>query len=438
MPKHDKDQETKVIHLKDYQEKHASWQESEAQYEYGEEEDGEGLPDSSPAEETAKRERRAIPKALYLISLVLVAVIIGLGLWINREYLTWDNLREWAKLQVLGEESGDGFPVPITGSTIYHYNFMSYNGAAVMLSDTALTVVNGEGKEVFSLRHDLNQPILQSSAGQFLMYNSGSTGYTVLSGTEVRVSGVAEQDIIAGAVAANGRFALGLAGEYGASRLEVFLETGKLQYEYAFANDYITAVALNHNGTQGAVCTARSDKGEMVSKLTIFDFSQTEPVAQYETRDNLLFAAYWSENGSLYGVGDAALVSGRSSDFEFTEFDYQGRQLTAYRLAANRAFLSISAYEHAGPSTLMILNGSEAYGESNPIRVEMDKRIESISVSGGTVGMLAGAEAVFCEYSTGRELARTGAGADAKSLALFSESQAYVLGVSEVRTVEVR
>lgn len=439
MPKHSRDQETKVIHLKDYQEKQDSWQEPQAQYEYGAEEDDEDLPEeSSPAEEAAKRERRAIPKAVYTVSLALVAVIIGLGLWINREYLTWDNLRDWAKLQVLGEEGGDGFPVPITGSTVYHSNFMSYNGAAVTLSDTALTMVNGEGKEAFSLRHDLNQPILQASAGQFLMYNSGSTGYTVLSGTEVSVSGVAEQDIIAGAVAANGRFALGLAGEYGASRLEVFLEKGGLQYEYAFANDYITAVALNHEGTWGAVCTTRSDKGEMVSKLTVFDFSQAEPVAQYESRGNLLLAAYWSENGTIYGVGDAALVSGRSSDYGFTEFDYQGRQLTAYRLAANRAFLSISAYEHAGPSTLMILNGGEDYGEANPIRVEMDVRVESISVAGGTVGMLAGGEAVFCEYSTGRELARADAGADAKSLALSSESQAYVLGVSEVRTIEVR
>lgn len=437
MPKHSKDQETKVIHLKDYQEEHAGWQEPQAQYEYGDEED-DSLPESPPAEEAARRERRAIPKAVYTISLVLVAVIIGLGLWINREYLTLDNMREWAKLQVLGEESGDGFPVPITGSTVYQSNFISSGGAAVMLSDTALTVVNAEGREALSLRHDLNQPMLQSASGQLLMYNSGSTGYTVLSGTEVKVSGVAERDIITGAVAANGRFALGLAGEYGASRLQVFLEKDELQYEYSFANDYITAVALNHDGTRGAVCTARSDKGEMVSKLTIFDFDQTEPVAQYETRGNLLFAAYWGENGTIYGVGDAAMVYGKSSDFAFSEFDYQGRQLTAYRLAANRAFLSISAYEHVGPSTLMILNGNEPYGENNPIRVEMDKRIEAISVSGGTVGLLIGGEAVFCDYSTGRELARAEAGADAKSLALSSESQAYVLGVSEVRTVEVR
>lgn len=437
MPKHGKKQEPKVIQLKDYQEKHAGWQEPQALYEYEDSASEDGLQPPTP-EEKAKRERRAIPKAVYTVCLALVAVIIGLGLWINREFLSWDNLREWAKLQVLGEEGGDGFPVDITGSTVYDSNFLAYNGAAVMLSDTALSMVGAQGEEALSLRHDLNQPVLKAASGHFLMYNNGSTGYTLLAGTQVTASGVAEQDIITGAVAANGRFALGLAGEYGASHLQVFLENAGLQYEYAFANDYITAIALNQDASWGAVCTARSDKGEMVSRLTVFDFAQPEPVVQYETRDNLLLAACWSENGVIYAVGDKALVSGRASEGNFTEYDYQGRQLTAFQLAANRAFLSISAYEHAGASTLMILNGGEPYGESNPLRVELDRRVESISVYGGTVALLAGGEAVFCDYSTGQELARADAGADAKSLALSNESHAYVLGVSEVRTIELR
>ena len=70
--------------------------------------------------------------------------------------------------------------------------------------------------------------------------------------------------------------------------------------------------------------------------------------------------------------------------------------------------------------------------------MELDRRVESISVYGGTVALLAGGEAVFCDYSTGQELARADAGADAKSLALSNESHAYVLGVSEVRTIELR
>ena len=42
------------------------------------------------------------------------------------------------------------------------------------------------------------------------------------------------------------------------------------------------------------------------------------------------------------------------------------------------------------------------------------------------------------DAATGQELARAEAGSDAKSIALSSESAAYVLGVSEIRRLQVQ
>ena len=49
-------------------------------------------------------------------------------------------------------------------------------GNAVVLSDTAFTVLGPSGQEVFSQRHSLNQPVLKEAAGNYLLYNQGSTG----------------------------------------------------------------------------------------------------------------------------------------------------------------------------------------------------------------------------------------------------------------------
>lgn len=437
MAKHAKDQETKVIHLKDYQPDH-SIERPQVKYEY----DGAPKDDfleegEEPEEVRRKKEQRHLPKAVYYISLVLLAVVIGLSLWMNREYLNWDTLKEWTVLQIRGEENGDGFPVQITGANVYAGNFLCSGSSAVVLSNTAFTSINSRGAQEASIQHSLSQPVLQAAGGRYLLYNQGSTGYMTLSAGQVAVSGAAEENIIAGCVSPQGNFALGLEGNHGASKLQVFLKDGSLQYEYPFANDYITAAAINYDGTFGAVCTVNSEKGEMVSKLTILDFTQPEPVTQFETRSNLLWAAYWGENGVIYAVGDGALVTGKSSDYQFTEFDYQGRQLTAFCLDSGRAFLSISAYEHVGASTLLAFNGGEAYGETNPVRMELSERIEAISVSGGTVGVLAGGQVAFRDYTTGMELGRADAGADAKSLALASERKAYILGASEIRTAEI-
>lgn len=436
MAKHDKhgEKKAKVINLDDYRRPPAA-EEPEAEVEYEDIFSGEEPEDEKQL--GRKKELRQLPRAVYISSLVLVAVIVGLSLWMNREHLTWENIKESVKLQVKGEEIGDGFPVPITGANVYEGNFISYDGGVVTLSNTALTAVNSTGTEKFSVRHSLSRPALQAAGGRYLIYNSGSKGYTALSGGQVTAEGTAESDIIAGGICPAGKFALGMESSYGASRLEVYMADGSLQYEYPFSGDYITAVALNYDGTHGAVCTVRSEKGEMVSTITIFDFNEEEPVTRFETRGNMLLAAYWAENGAIYGVGDEAMVCGRSGDYQFTEYDYQGRQLTAFTLGAGRALLSVSAYEHGGTSTLLAFNGNEAFGEKNPVRMELEGRVEAVSVYGGNAGVLMGGQAVILDYTTGMELGRAQAGEDAKGIALGSERRAYILGVSEIREAEI-
>ncbi len=365
--------------------------------------------------------------------MVLVVLELGLALWVNRESLTPENIWSWMQTQVMGAQGGDGYPVSITGSNVSQGNFTSYGGNAVVLSDTAFTVLGPAGQEVFSQRHSLNQPVLKEAAGNYLLYNQGSTGYLIASGTEVRLEDSAGQDILAGAVAANGRFALATQGKEGASDLTVYLETGEVQFTYSFAQDYITSLALSADGTSGIVCTVRSQGGELVSKVTVFQFDQADPVTQYESRDNLLLGASWGENGMLYAVGDSSLLWARASDLAFSEYSYQGRSPTAFRLEGGQAYVSISAYEHAGASTLLVFRDA-----GDPVEIQAEARIQALSVSGGTVGALIGQELVLYDASTGSELARADAGSDAQSIALSSESTAYVLGVSEVRRIQVR
>ncbi len=400
MAKHsEKRNRRKIIQLKDHQPESLREEETpeeapKAAVEY----------DGEPEEEAGQKKAWQAPKAFYRAAVVLVVLVLGLALWVNRESLTPENIWSWVQTQVMGAQGGDGYPVSITGSNVSQGNFTSYGGNAVVLSDTAFTVLGPAGQEVFSQRHSLNQPVLKEDAGNYLLYNQGSTGYLIASGTEVRLEDSAGQDILAGAVAANGRFALATQGKEGASDLTVYLETGEVQFTYSFAQDYITSLALSADGTSGIVCTVRSQGGELVSKVTVFQFDQADPVTQYESRDNLLLGASWGENGMLYAVGDSSLLWARASDLAFSEYSYQGRSPTAFRLEGGQAYVSISAYEHAGASTLLVFRQ----------------------------------ELVLYDASTGSELARADAGSDAQSIALSSESNAYVLGVSEVRRIQVR
>ena len=417
----------KVIRLEDYREEKPQAQ-AEVQDPSLEE------PMEETGEEPGEKGRAwQAPKAFYRAALALVAVVLGLAVWVNWESLSPQNVWNWLRLQVMGSSEGDGYPVAVTGSTVSEGNFLAQGGNAVVLSDTAFTVLGPSGQELGSIRHSLSQPVLKRAGDTYLLYNQGGPGYMVVRGTETLLEGSAEDDILAGAVSAGGRFALATHGDDGASLVTAYLESGEEQFTYRFSQGYVTALALSGDGGRAIACTVRSQGGELVSKVTVLDLNQSQPLGEYESPDNLLLAAGWGDNGALYAVGDAALVRARGSDLEFSEYAYDGRRPTAYLLEGGRVYLSLSAYEHAGPSTLLVFRGME-----DPLEIPSQERIISLSVSGGSVGALTGGELAVFDASTGQELARAAAGSDAKSAALSSESSAYILGGSEVRALSLK
>lgn len=74
-----------------------------------------------------------------------------------------------------------------------------------------------------------------------------------------------------------------------ASELRVYNKNGSLQYKYSFADSYITAVALNTDGTRAAVASTITHAGTLISRITVLDMSETEPIAEYESDGNLIF-----------------------------------------------------------------------------------------------------------------------------------------------------
>ena len=122
MAKHsEKKGKRKIIQLKDHMpqqpaepsspEEETVPQEEElpqATIEYGEGEDG------------AEKEKKPLqtPKAVYRVAVVLLVAVLALALWVNRDNLTPEKIWNWVQIQVMGDGTGDGYPVSITGSSV--------------------------------------------------------------------------------------------------------------------------------------------------------------------------------------------------------------------------------------------------------------------------------------------------------------------------------
>lgn len=390
-----------------------------------------GGPDAPDAVEHPALQKAPPPrvsKAVYKIAAVLLAAIVVLLVIENWENLTPGNIGNWIRTKAVGLGFGDGYPAELVGSAADAGNFGVNGGNVYVVSDTALTVMNSSAKTLFTARHSYNNPAVSAASDRYLLYNMGGTGYQVETVSGTQVSGTSENgDITTGVIADSGKFALALQPADMASQLCVYNKDGSLQYQYNFADTYINAVALNSDGTRGAVASVTSRNGSLVTRITVLDFSETEPIAEYESENNLVLGLTWTADNRVLAVGDqAALVSDGS--FAFESCSYDGRAVTSYCLTDSRAVVSVSNYAYGGDSTLLIFGSS-----AQPVEAALPGRAAWLSSAGSKVAALLADRVVSVDLTTGRVEAACEDVSDTKGIAMGDESTVYMLGVQEIR-----
>lgn len=384
-----------------------------------------------------KQENRLtrIPRWVYKIILILMVCVLGMLVWFNRGNLTPSNVLEWVQNSVVGMGIGDGFPAKINGNTISIGNFKSVNKEIVTASDTALMIMNSTAKEIVSRQHSFSNPIMKINGSRTLIYNMGGTGYQLEGQSSTLIKANADGNILAGALAGNGRFALATQAEGYLGKLTAYTTDNKVQSNYWFSEYYPTAAALNQDGTRAVVTGVSAKDGGLTSAvylLSLNDQKTVQPFAVYS--DNILFDASYSDEGIAIVIGDRAASVMNVNQKSNTQFSYQGNQLTAYSIDASRAVLSLAPYENAANSRVVVLDKT---GKTS-VSLDFKQKVDSVSLYGDTVAALAQGKVYFYSATTGSSLGSCDAGSDAKAIALHDESSVYILGVSEIRLASSR
>lgn len=370
-----------------------------------------------------------VPKWVYRVSLILLAAVLALAWWFNRENLTMDHISDWIQSRFVGMGVGDGFPVSVPGGETETGNFISVDQEAVAVSNTSLTAWNSTGKQTASIQHACSQPALKEAAGRFLVYSIGGTSYQISTHTRNVLKANTTEKIMTADICSDGRFALVTQSSDYACRLTVYLPDGSVQYEYDFSQTYITAVSLNGSGTMGFAAGIQTQDGALVSQLYVFDFNQEEPVYTLSSPDNMILQAEWGSDGKVCAVGDRKALWVDTGSGKAETYDYGGQQVTACQIDGSRLLLSLSSYSVAGACRVL-----EFRGTAEPVtQVETDSLVKSVSMYGETLAYLSGSTVQSITSGSGESRGTCSAGGDARAIALQNESNVYLLGVSEVR-----
>lgn len=383
----------------------------------------------------AKRHESRVPSWVYRIIVILILCVVSMLLWFNRSNLTPANVLEWVQTQVVGIGVGDGYPYSITGSVVSPGNFKSVNKELVMARDTELTVLNSTAKEVISRQHSFSSPVMKLNGPRTLIYNLGGKGYRLESQTATLVKADAQQNILAGALAANGRYALVTQADGYCGCFTAYTADNQVLFQYWFSDYYPTAAALNAAGTRAIVTGVSAKDGGLTSAVYLLDFSNTktvEPLAVYP--ENMMLDAAFCNDGTAVAIGDRLTAVINTNTSKKVDYDYQGLQLAAYDVDTGRTVLSLSPYKDAADCNLVVLDQAGKAAVSVP----MKQKVKSVSLFGDTAAALGGGQVYFYSASTGSGQGSCSAGSDAKAIALCDESSVYILGVSEVRLAKSR
>lgn len=371
-----------------------------------------------------------MPRWLYRVILILLISVAGLLVWFNLDNLTPQNIGGWIQSKVVGMGMGDDYPASLNnGRNIAPANFFAADKNVVVVSDTSITMLNSTAKELARRQHSFSNPVAKAWGQRVLVYNLGGTGFQVESISKAGERRIADADILAGAIAGNGRVALATESQGYYSRLSVYGETGKPFYTYEFSEYYVTHIALNRSGTRAAVAGVAAKNGAMVSVVYLFDFSSSKPLSQLTFQDNLILSLNYGQNGAVVAVGDR-LTSVISENGDKTDYSYGSQSFVGSAVDNGRTALLLSPYANAASASLVLLDVKGKQVASVPL----GQSAADVSMYGDTAAVLLSDESIHAyTASSGAQKGICSGGKDARAVTLRDESSIYVLGFNEIR-----
>lgn len=288
-------------------------------------------PDSSLHVVSGGRRRRRFSwlRVLFRLVLVALAVVVATYFWQNADNLSPANVMYWVNEKLSGGQSGDGFPVEITGSSVV--SMTETQDGLAMVTDTAVVLVNQKGGETYRRQHGFSNPVMKTAGKWVLIADSGGNRVRLESRAATELTMTVNNKITGVAVNRRGDIALVTGSSQGyTSEVVVYDRHQTVMYHWVSSELTILDAALSDNGESMVTVGVTAENGAMKSVIQWFDFSKDEPVAEYSDTDVMLFAVHAFPGGTVAAVGDTALrvVNQKGSINE--KHSYNDHQLVGY------------------------------------------------------------------------------------------------------------
>lgn len=287
--------------------------------------------------------------------------------------------------------SGPGFPYSLAG--ISASDISVTNSDLVLLDDASVRVIDSTAKEISSIEHTYDHPIIQTNAGRILVYDIGAKEFRVQSKTRVIFEKQTDYIILTAALGKDGSAAVATRADGAESMLTVYDKNHKEAFRWACAKEHIVSCDISDDGKMFSVAVIGINNGSVYSKVYIFNKRETEPYASFEYNDSALTAVRFISNEKLivFGNNVCEIIDGKKVKERIDVSVNTPSRL--YVSDNNTAVLVLSKYSSTTQKIIKAYNksGSELF------TAEVTGIVKAVSTDGRYVAVLTDSQ--LCIYN---------------------------------------
>ncbi len=380
---------------------------------------------------TLKNNRKTIVMSAVIVLVLLLSVLI----FANRDRLSFSSIKNWVEYGVFNKDNEEHFPISTDSEVVNNGNFNRIDRNLVFASDTKFVTLNNYGRTIFEKPQAFASPVLMRAADSdlSLTYNLGGKGFSIYTLDSLVYTGEAEDNIIVADISKNGTYALVTEKDGYLSKLFVYNEDNKPIFAYSFADYYITSVSLDSKGESAVLSGVSTHDGIQYSAVYMLSFTKEEPVVFEEFEDNVIYYVDHLTNNYVCIIGDTSCYTMNAISKSFNATPYDGKTLTAFDINTdtNTFCLSLSRSGDGRKCDILVFSTSGALRET----ISTELKISSLSTYKNRVAALSLGTA-YLYSKEGSLLSEKDAGLDPHAIVLYSTTDAYILGVSEIRRID--
>ncbi|MBE6823757.1 MAG: hypothetical protein E7513_00235 [Ruminococcaceae bacterium] len=376
-------------------------------------------------------------KSIIMSAMIIIILALCVLVFANRDRLSFANIKNWVQYGIFNMESEEHFPIDTEGAVISNGNFTRIDTNLVYTSDIQFVTLNSFGRTIYSYPQTFSNPVLVKAADcdTSLVYNLGGKDFFINDLDSTVFTGEAEDNILVADIAKNGTYALVTQKDGYLSKLFVYSGENKQKYAYSFADFYITSVSLDASGTTAVLSGISAHDGSQLGCVYVLDFTKEEPVLFQEFENNMLYYVDHLSNNYVCIIGENATYTLSMRTKAFDTVSYDSKTLTAFDVNTDTNTFVLSLSRNGDGRMCDILSFSSSGKLKKTIATNLE--ITSISTYKNRIATLS-EDTVSLFSKDGVLLSETDGGLDPHCVVLYSTNDAYVLGVSEIRRLDLR